>query len=208
MGAPARMERVKGIEPSCSAWKADVLPLNYTRAGGVLRVMRVRHTARPSASLRDCGALQRPASRLGPLRRASRGVETVGLVGGAGFEPAKAVPADLQSAPVDRLGIRPVRARDPGGRSECDAAADCRGVAPDTSRRRDRDESEQPAAVRPGRVGGDGVRRPLGPSVIVLESRRRRGASDGTRTHNHLITNQVLYQLSHAGNAVRTDAHR
>jgi hypothetical protein len=25
------LERVKGIEPSCSAWKADVLPLNYTR---------------------------------------------------------------------------------------------------------------------------------------------------------------------------------
>jgi hypothetical protein len=25
------MERVKGIEPSQSAWKADVLPLNYTR---------------------------------------------------------------------------------------------------------------------------------------------------------------------------------
>ena len=25
------VERVKGIEPSCSAWKADVLPLNYTR---------------------------------------------------------------------------------------------------------------------------------------------------------------------------------
>jgi hypothetical protein len=25
------MERVKGIEPSYSAWKADVLPLNYTR---------------------------------------------------------------------------------------------------------------------------------------------------------------------------------
>ena len=27
----AHMERVKGIEPSQSAWKADVLPLNYTR---------------------------------------------------------------------------------------------------------------------------------------------------------------------------------
>ena len=26
------MERVAGIEPACSAWKADVLPLNYTRA--------------------------------------------------------------------------------------------------------------------------------------------------------------------------------
>ena len=26
-----KMERVKGIEPSTSAWKAEVLPLNYTR---------------------------------------------------------------------------------------------------------------------------------------------------------------------------------
>ena len=26
-----RLERVKGIDPSQSAWKADVLPLNYTR---------------------------------------------------------------------------------------------------------------------------------------------------------------------------------
>jgi hypothetical protein len=25
------LERVKGIEPSQSAWEADVLPLNYTR---------------------------------------------------------------------------------------------------------------------------------------------------------------------------------
>ena len=24
------VEQVKGIEPSCSAWEADVLPLNYT----------------------------------------------------------------------------------------------------------------------------------------------------------------------------------
>ena len=28
-----RMERVKGIEPSYSAWKAAALPLSYTRAG-------------------------------------------------------------------------------------------------------------------------------------------------------------------------------
>ena len=27
----ALLERVKGIEPSRSAWKAEVLPLNYTR---------------------------------------------------------------------------------------------------------------------------------------------------------------------------------
>ena len=25
------LERVKGIEPSCQAWEACVLPLNYTR---------------------------------------------------------------------------------------------------------------------------------------------------------------------------------
>jgi hypothetical protein len=28
------LERVTGIEPALSAWEADVLPLNYTRAGG------------------------------------------------------------------------------------------------------------------------------------------------------------------------------
>ena len=28
--APFVLEQVKGIEPSCSAWEADILPLNYT----------------------------------------------------------------------------------------------------------------------------------------------------------------------------------
>ena len=28
-----RLERVKGIEPSCSAWEAAALPLSYTRNG-------------------------------------------------------------------------------------------------------------------------------------------------------------------------------
>jgi hypothetical protein len=28
------MERAKGIEPSCEAWKASVLPLNYARNAG------------------------------------------------------------------------------------------------------------------------------------------------------------------------------
>jgi hypothetical protein len=28
------MERVTGIEPALSAWEAEVLPLNYTRATG------------------------------------------------------------------------------------------------------------------------------------------------------------------------------
>lgn len=30
-------ERVTGIEPAFSAWEADVLPLNYTRTGGLGR---------------------------------------------------------------------------------------------------------------------------------------------------------------------------
>ena len=31
----ARMERVMGIEPTRPAWKAGILPLNYTRTGTV-----------------------------------------------------------------------------------------------------------------------------------------------------------------------------
>jgi hypothetical protein len=30
-GFPENLERVMGIEPTYSAWEADVLPLNYTR---------------------------------------------------------------------------------------------------------------------------------------------------------------------------------
>ncbi len=32
LAAPSLPERVTGIEPALSAWEADVLPLNYTRA--------------------------------------------------------------------------------------------------------------------------------------------------------------------------------
>jgi hypothetical protein len=31
------LERVTGIEPALSAWEADVLPLNYTRRGSLIR---------------------------------------------------------------------------------------------------------------------------------------------------------------------------
>ncbi len=54
-----------GIEPTLSAWKAEVLPLNYTR-----------------------------------------------MVEGAGFEPAKAEPSDLQSDPFGRSGIPPLKLLD------------------------------------------------------------------------------------------------
>ena len=51
-----------GIEPTPSAWKAEVLPLNYAR---------------------------------------------LKFLEGVGFEPTKAEPADLQSAPFDRSGTPP-----------------------------------------------------------------------------------------------------
>ncbi len=69
-----------GIEPTPSAWKAEVLPLNYTR-----------ELAEPEPTL----------SFHPPIR-------SVLLVEGEGFEPSKAEPSDLQSDPVDRLGTPPL----------------------------------------------------------------------------------------------------
>jgi hypothetical protein len=63
-----------GIEPTLSAWKAEVLPLNYTR-------------------LRSTASRARPPYFF--------------LVEGEGFEPSKAEPADLQSAPFGRSGTPP-----------------------------------------------------------------------------------------------------
>ena len=63
-----------GIEPTSSAWKAEVLPLNYARAN----------------------------------RRCLSGFRfNILTVEGGGFEPPKAEPTDLQSAPFGRSGTPP-----------------------------------------------------------------------------------------------------
>jgi hypothetical protein len=80
-----RVERVKGIEPSSSAWKAVALPLSYTRAREVL------HASPPSAKLRR--DISRWTGLPATVPQARR------LVGEVGLEPTKAKPADLQSAP-------------------------------------------------------------------------------------------------------------
>ena len=67
-----------GIEPTSSAWKAEVLPLNYTREG--LRA---------------------------PVRKGRRPTPTTGWWWGRGFEPPKAEPSDLQSDPFDHSGTPP-----------------------------------------------------------------------------------------------------
>ena len=40
------MERVMGIEPTCSAWKADILPLNYTRTATLIIIINERATVK------------------------------------------------------------------------------------------------------------------------------------------------------------------
>ena len=81
-----RLERVMGIEPTSSAWKAEVLPLNYTR-----ETFCRRSPAIPPAN----------RSRFRPDPRT--------LVEGVGFEPTKAEPSDLQSGPFGRSGTPPQR---------------------------------------------------------------------------------------------------
>ena len=80
-----KLERMMRIELTLSAWKAEVLPLNYIRT-------LERKTRFELATL----ALARRCSTPEPLPHI--------LVEGDGFEPSKAVLTDLQSAPFGRSG--------------------------------------------------------------------------------------------------------
>ena len=92
-----------GIEPTPSAWKAEVLPLNYARPldpiGGPL-----------SGADGGCGRGRRApgGARLG--RRDGGGQRAV--VGRGGFEPPKVKPPDLQSGPFGRSGTSPLPSQD------------------------------------------------------------------------------------------------
>ena len=79
------------IELTLSAWKAEVLPLNY------IRIME-RKTRFELATL----ALARRCSTPEPLPHTFEI-----LVEGDGFEPSKAQLTDLQSAPFGHSGIPP-----------------------------------------------------------------------------------------------------
>ena len=79
------LERVKGIEPSSSAWKAVALPLSYTRAREAYMRARLRQ---------NFGAILSRSAGLPATVPQARW-----LVGEVGLEPTKAKPADLQSAP-------------------------------------------------------------------------------------------------------------
>ena len=82
----ASMERVAGIEPAPSAWKAEVLPLNYTRL--------------PDAPSRSATPFACPA----------RGENRLPNGGGGWIRTIAACASDLQSDPFDRSGTPPERA--------------------------------------------------------------------------------------------------
>ena len=72
-GGYAGMERVKGIEPSYSAWKAAALPLSYTRAPVIT------YHAAQTASTRPAGGLPYDAGPLSPGFRTALGLISGGI---------------------------------------------------------------------------------------------------------------------------------
>ncbi len=85
-----------GVEPTSSAWKAEVLPLNYTRGAPDPGFA----SWKPSASING-PTIPSQVLRSSPPPSL--------LVEGGGFEPPKAEPSDLQSDPFDRSGTPPER---------------------------------------------------------------------------------------------------
>src|SRR5215467_2703189 len=76
------LERVTGIEPALSAWEADVLPLNYTRAAPRLAPTSYRNKrpARPGRQARDGLPIPAWPAALCPAS-AGRRVTLLGLAG-------------------------------------------------------------------------------------------------------------------------------
>ena len=108
--APDRMERVMGIEPTYPAWKAGVLPLNYTRMAvptSLESLKIIPHSRGPCQPLFSKNAKKNPAPSPAPPEKSSPGEEMPGerghrgktLISGAGKDPA----ADRQ-CPQSRRG--------------------------------------------------------------------------------------------------------
>ena len=72
MGA-RRLERVEGIEPSYSAWKAAALPLSYTRPRGTYALCKARWQPGES-DLSHLRALRAASARAQPPRAIGTGV--------------------------------------------------------------------------------------------------------------------------------------
>ena len=75
------MERVAGIEPASSAWKAEVLPLNHTRYILLLEGIPIRSTPPKSSGLDPPFPTFHSAQ--------SKSQRSTSMVEGGGFEPPK-----------------------------------------------------------------------------------------------------------------------
>ena len=87
-----RLERVKGIEPSSSAWKAVALPLSYTRLSRLSFSSLSYGPSPPLKGLRRAGFATSSACQAQPAEQAKPG-------GGGWTRTNEADAADLQSAP-------------------------------------------------------------------------------------------------------------
>ena len=102
---PASLERMMRIELTPSAWKAEVLPLNY------IRVFRSREPELPSPYFFNWSGRRDSNSRPSPWQGDALPLSHFRiliiklLVEGGGFEPPKAQLTDLQSAPFGHSGI-------------------------------------------------------------------------------------------------------
>ena len=111
-GGARGMERAMGVEPTLSAWKAEVLPLNYARVGhwppqaspapskGPEQAGRARAAACSMRSRRGTAGRKRTGA---PARVEGRG----GWWGEADSNRRRREPPDLQSGPFGRSGISP-----------------------------------------------------------------------------------------------------
>src|SRR5208337_3280596 len=108
------MERVKGIEPSYSAWKAAALPLSYTRAAPTLATSPQGSTKKANARFSTACALALDICNF-VLRRSEKC-----LAGGGGRvsyqspttgKLSEAGGRGLDSDPGRAAGLQPVRWR-------------------------------------------------------------------------------------------------
>jgi hypothetical protein len=93
-----------GIEPTLSAWKAEVLPLNYTRKSLNLRRSKSSLPCRFCRTFFSVLILQTNTTL---YTHCYFILHIFNLVEGEGFEPSKTESADLQSAPFGRSGTPP-----------------------------------------------------------------------------------------------------
>src|SRR5699024_2644136 len=104
-GPLLKLERVKGVEPSTSAWKAEVLPLNYTRILINLLLLYYSRTLplHLQADSRKYGASGQLEANSMMSRSSLNYTRIFKTMEGVGLEPTNPMGADLQSAAFGQL---------------------------------------------------------------------------------------------------------